>query len=222
MDQTPAHDRYNPDLLALIPQGCQRIVEVGCSTGALAKAYRSANPTCCYVGLEIDEAYARRAREHCSAVLSADVECLDDDVFAGLFPADCWVFGDTLEHLRDPWRLLARIRAKLTPEGCVVACIPNAQHWSVQARLSCGLFRYEKSGLLDKTHLRWFTRITINELFEDAGFRVVKRVPRVFNEPAREKVLPAIRAMASALGVDPEVAVADALPLQFVVRAQPG
>ena len=67
---------------------------------------------------------------------------------------DCWIFGDTLEHLKDPWSILKLIRANISKTGSVVACIPNAQHWSLQAKLSIGDFRYEISGLLDKTHLR--------------------------------------------------------------------
>ena len=76
---------------------------------------------------------------------------MSDDAFLPLFPSDCWVFGDSLEHLRDPWALLGRIRSHLPIEAHIVACIPNAQHWSVQARLNCGIFRYEDQGLLEPT-----------------------------------------------------------------------
>jgi hypothetical protein len=105
--------------------------------------------------------------------------------------------------------------------GVVVACIPNAQHWSLQAKLSIGDFRYEASGLLDKTHLRWFTRQTMIELFEQAGFRIETGTSRIFDEPGREKFLPIIEKMAQTAGVDPKIALADALPLQYVVRAVP-
>ena len=63
---------------------------------------------------------------------AADVEQLDDAALAGLFPSDCWIFGDCLEHLRDPWRVLTRIRERIDGDGSLVTCIPNAQHWSVQ------------------------------------------------------------------------------------------
>jgi hypothetical protein len=106
-------------------------------------------------------------------------------------------------------------------EGCVVACIPNAQHWSIIAKLSIGDFRYVESGLLDKTHLRWFTRQTIIELFVNAGFNIVEGQPRIFDEPSRDQFLPLIREMAIACGVDPEIAANDATPLQYVVRAVP-
>jgi len=124
-----------------------------------------------------------------------------------------------LEHLRDPWRVLSQIAQVLPPGGSVVASVPNVQHWSLQARLAVGEFRYESSGLMDRTHLRWFTRVTLFELFGSAGLRIEAGVPRIFDEPGREPVLEAIRGMARALGRDPEGAVRDALPLQYVVRA---
>lgn len=221
MQATPAHDQHNPDLLAFVPTDRRLLVEVGCSTGALAREYKKLNPRCRYLGVEVDAAYAAQARRHCDAVYALDVEAPDDAFWAAAAGADCWIFGDSLEHLRDPWALLARLRQALPAGGCVVVCVPNAQHWSVQARLASGLFRYEDAGLLDRTHLRWFTRTTLIETFAAAGFRIDAGRPRVFAEPERELVLPHLRALAQAVGVDPEQAVADAKPLQYVVRAVP-
>jgi len=221
MKQTPAHDFFNDDLLAFIPRDCWRVVEVGCSTGALARAYLRINPACRYIGVEIDRDYADAARKICAEVVVGDVEQMPAERFESLFACDCVIFGDILEHLRDPWDVLRRIRPLLRDGGRVVACIPNAQHWSVQARLACGLFRYEDSGLLDRTHLRWFTRITALELLQTSGFRVVEGRPRIFPEAERDRFLPAIMAMAEAAGVDPNQAVADALPLQYVMAAIP-
>ena len=126
-----------------------------------------------------------------------------------------------MEHLKDPWAILKLIRANVSKTGSVLACIPYAQHWSLQAKLSIGDFRYQKSGLLDKTHLRWFTRQTMVEMFNQAGFEIEAGMPRIFNEPNREIFLPIIEQMAKAAGVDPQVAVTDALPLQYVIRAVP-
>ena len=221
MKQTPLHHDFNPDLLRLLPPNAARIVEVGCSSGALAKAYLAAHPRCEYIGVETDPAYADVARHVCTRVLTGDIEHLDEAAFASCFPSTCWVFGDVIEHLYDPWALLKRIRSRLGPDTSVVACIPNAQHWSVQARLNRGAFRYEDTGLLDFTHIRWFTKTTIGELFESCGFRIVEGGGRVFDEPARESVLAGIRAMANATGADAEEAVSNAIPIQWVLRAVP-
>ena len=75
---------------------------------------------------------------------------------------------------------------------------------------------------MDRTHLRWFTRQTLLEMFINAGYKMEAGVPRIFNEPGREKVLPVIRAMAQVTGQSPDQAVADALPLQYVVRFSAG
>lgn len=221
MQQTPVHDAHNPQLLALMPRQSMGVVEVGSSSGALAKAFKALNPDCHYLGVEIDPHYARLSERYCDRVLSANIEDIDDAEFESLFPSDCWVFGDTLEHLQDPWLVLRRIRQRIAMDGSVVACIPNAQHWSVQARLNCGMFRYEDAGLLDRTHLRWFTRVTIIEMFESCGFNIVEGGSRVFDEPGREKVLPGIRALAEAIGTDPQQAADDAIPFQWLVRGVP-
>jgi SAM-dependent methyltransferase len=221
MDQTPVHERHNPDLLHLVPPNARRIVEVGCSSGALAREYKKVNPGCDYLGVEIEAQYAALARRYCDSVKELDIERLDEPAVRGL-EADCWIFGDSLEHLRDPWALLRRIRAAMPGDGHIVACIPNAQHWSVQARLACGELRYEDMGLLDRTHLRWFTRITILEMFQETGFKVAVMNARVLNEPQRAKFLPAIELMAKSLGANVQQALADATVFQYVLRAHAG
>jgi SAM-dependent methyltransferase len=217
----PPPGNYNPDLFALIPAGAKAVLEVGCSTGGLARAVKATRPTCHYLGVEFDARAAEMAKQYCDDVVALDIESGGSVLFEKYRDRDCWVFGDVLEHLRDPWKVLSEIRKVLPAGGCVVASVPNVQHWSVQARLAVGDFRYEGTGLLDRTHLRWFTRVTLFELFQAAGLRIEAGVPRVFDEPGREAVLPAIRAMAAAMGRDPEGAVRDALPLQYVVRAVP-
>lgn len=219
MKQTPIHDNFNPDLLALMPAGASRVVEVGCSSGALARAYLAANPQSEYFGIEIDPAYAEVARPACTRVVVGDIEHMSDAVFDTLFPSSCWVFGDVLEHLYDPWTVLRRVRKSLPAQAVVVACIPNAQHWSVQARLNSGLFRYEDAGLLDRTHIRWFTKATIVELFESSGFRITDGRARIFSEPQRDKALAGIRQLAAAIGANAEEAANNAIPFQWVVRA---
>ena len=78
MKQTPLHHDFNPDLLGLMPLNATRIVEVGCSSGALAKAYLAANSGCEYIGIETDAAYADVAHETCTRVLTSDIEQMDE------------------------------------------------------------------------------------------------------------------------------------------------
>lgn len=220
MNQTPIHDQHNPDLLRLIPVDAKRIFEVGCRSGALAKAYRELNPHCEYIGTEIDSNYAEIARRHCNHVIVGDIEKILDQIHISQGAFDCWIFGDVLERLYDPWRVLKRIsKYLLTANGSIIACIPNMQHWSLQFALNVGNVRYQDAGLLDRTHLRWFTRATIIEMFQEAGLKIVHMNGRIFDEPEREKFLPLLRDLAEASGGDADQAVADARPLQWVVRA---
>lgn len=151
------------------------------------------------------------------------MDVASDALFKSYANRDVWIFGDTLEHFKDPWSVLTRIRKIIPNHGCIVTCIPNAQHWSIQARLNCGDFRYESSGLLDQTHLRWFTRQTMLELFESTGYRVIEGMSRFVDvsHPNLDSILSAIRAMAEATGTDPEIAVSDAIPFQYVLKAVP-
>ncbi|MBF0359168.1 MAG: methyltransferase domain-containing protein [Magnetococcales bacterium] len=222
MDQTRAHENHNPDLLRLIPETATNLIEIGCSSGALAREYKKLHPNCNYFGVDVDSKYVQMAGRYCDETLVADIETVDNSFFTQHKHRDCWVFGDTLEHLKNPWDVLQSIRGVIPSRGAVVACLPNAQHWSLQVRLSIGDFRYEESGLLDRTHLRWFTRETLQRLFLESGYNKVECFPRIFNEPAKNKFIPLIGEMAKTAGFDPNVAINDALPLQYIIRATPG
>ena len=212
---------YNHDLLPLIPRDARGVVEVGCNNGALARVYKSINPNCNYTGIEVDAANADRSRRYCDSVLHLDIESVDESFYAQYADRNVWIFGDVLEHLRYPWEVLARIRRSMPADGCVIVCLPNAQHWSVQAKLSVGDFRYEDGGLMDRTHLRFFTRATMLEMFSGAGLKIEQGFPRIFGELKNEHVIAAIKSMAIGVGADPELALQDSLPLQYVVKAVP-
>ncbi|MCP9826243.1 bifunctional 2-polyprenyl-6-hydroxyphenol methylase/3-demethylubiquinol 3-O-methyltransferase UbiG [Synechococcus sp. EJ6-Ellesmere] len=221
LEQTGAHDLPNHDLLAVMPL-VRSVVEVGCSRGALARAFKNKHPTGHYLGIEIDPAYAAVARSHCDEVLIGDIEeMFRTGTLASLSPAQCWVFGDTLEHLRDPWQVLRSLRSLLNPEACVCACIPNMQHWSIQLRLNTGRLEYTDSGLMDRTHLRWFTRLTMRQLFESSGYRIDSIQPRIFQHQHTERAMSLIGQIASQIGHHPAQAIQDALPMQYVIKAVP-
>jgi SAM-dependent methyltransferase len=219
MQQTPLHHVPNMDLLNVMPKA-SRVVEAGASSGALAQAYKQQHPECHYVGIEIDPEFASIAGQYCDQVLLADLDALSTLPPAQTLSADCWVFGDCLEHLNDPWRVLRWVHQLQPKDGVICACIPNAQHWSVQARLNSGDFFYEPAGLLDHTHLRWFTKKTILELFEHNGYQIEALLPRMIRRQAPATILQAIRTLAEASGGNPDQAEADSLAFQYIVRAK--
>jgi len=114
------------------------------------------------------------------------VWCLDLDTQAlptEIGMADCVVCNDVLEHLRDPWTLVRRLRDLLVPGGCLVASIPDMRHFEVMKDLLLRRqWRYVDAGVLDRTHLRFFTEKTVRELFEQAGL-VMERLDGINGEP---------------------------------------
>jgi predicted O-linked N-acetylglucosamine transferase (SPINDLY family)/SAM-dependent methyltransferase len=218
-DLPAASARINQDLLAMVPLDAGKLVDVGCGDGAFAKAYRQRNPICNYTGIERDPAPAQAARPHCDFVFQQDIETAGPDFWSHVAGADCWILGEVLEHMNNPWTVLAKIRANMAPGGRVVTAIPNFQHWSVQARLNAGDLRYGKGHAMDQGQKRLFTRGAMLDLLLQAGFKIAGGSARIPEEPAREKYLPAIRLMAQASGIDPEIAVEDALAPQYILVA---
>src|SRR5215210_8161158 len=150
----------------------ERVLDVGCAAGDLAGVLTERG--CKVTGIEVDPEAARRAEERCERVVAGDVETLDLGAELDGEDFDVIVFGDALEHLKDPLRTLARLKPFLRPEGYVVASIPNVAHGSVRLALMQGKFQYRSLGLLDNTHLRFFTRESIEQLFRDAGFLITE------------------------------------------------
>ena len=222
MLQTPIQEIHNAELLKLIPKNIKKIIEVGCSSGALAKEYKKINAGCEYIGIEISSDYGGLAKRYCDKVIIGDIEVYPLDFYNQNSDVDCWIFADVLEHLKDPWEILRKINSVLPQRGSVVACIPNVQHWSVQAKISTGDFRYQDIGLLDRTHLRWFTRKTIIELFEQTDFELQEfKYRNISNDPRKDEFLQIIKSLAFLAGSDPEQAAIDASPDQYVVLATP-
>lgn len=148
----------------------KRVLDVGTATGYVAAAL--AERGCEVVGIEVDPEAARQAEKHCERVVVGDVDNLDLGQALSEDSFDVIIFGDVLEHLKDPLQTLKRFRPFLRPEGYVVSSIPNIAHGSVRLALLQGKFRYQSLGLLDNTHLRFFTRESVEQLFEDAGFLI--------------------------------------------------
>lgn len=220
MNQTPAHDLYNDSILAILKNiEPTSVIEVGCMRGSLAKEYKKYFSNVEWTGVDIDPENVNIAKDICSHAIHADIEKFPLNSLPNIHTVKAWVMGDVLEHLRDPWRLLKEIR-KISPTGSsVVACIPNSQHWSFQVRVNAGMMNYENDGLFDRTHLRFFSRATMAQMFEDAGFQIKAMYSRNFPFPGYEKYIPLIREMAALTGVNPDQAEADALAYQYVIEA---
>ncbi len=213
-------DYANPELLAKIPLNAKTILDVGCSWGTLGAAYLRRNPQCRVLGIELDAEAAAIARGNITEVACCDVERMPMpfEVPEGI---DCIIYGDVLEHLADPWALLATHAQYLAPEGTVLVCMPNAEHWSFVELLLRGTFKYDEQGLFDQSHLRWFTPRTMGAALQAAGLAPADLTARAI--PARDQAEAFTQALVpalQALGIDPNEYFNRAAPLQFVWRAR--
>ncbi len=149
----------------------KRVLEVGCATGYFTRVL--AERGCKVTGIEIDHGAAEQAENWADRVIvgSADDaevwDQIDDEAY------DVITFGDVLEHLQNPLTVLRSSLQKLKPSGFVVTSLPNIAHGDVRLSLLHGSFQYREIGLLDRTHIRFFTVQSVRELLRDAGLLVV-------------------------------------------------
>ena len=220
MKQTPATDLFNQTIFDLLPSNAKKILEIGTGSGAMANAYKKINPSVNYVGVEIDTEYKKLSERFCDTVYLENFETASDALLLEAIDADFIIFSDVLEHMYNPWKVL-EILSNSIPEECrVLASIPNIQHWSIQMRLLNGDFDYADSGFLDRTHLRFFTRKTMIELFTKNGFLINQIQRRIFNFPNQESHLSLIRKNAEFMNINIEEAVIDAASFQLVIDAK--
>ncbi len=157
-------------MIERVPLGA-RVLDVGCASGYLAEPLKKERRASFVDGIELHESDAALARKVCRNVVVGSAE--DPVAYAKLDGQyDAIIFGDVLEHLMNPAAAIRAARTVLAPGGVAISSIPNVAHYSIRAELLAGRFDYADSGILDRTHLRFFTRSSIIELWEDNGFAV--------------------------------------------------
>jgi len=147
----------------------RRALDVGAADGFLSELLTRQGWQ--VTALERDPAQAAKARGRCHEVIVADLDAAAPKL-SGAF--DAIVYGDVLEHLSDPGAVLRALDQTLAPRGTVIVSVPNVAHLWVRLSLLAGRFDYADRGILDRTHLRFFTRRTLRELLGAAGLTVVE------------------------------------------------
>lgn len=145
------------------------LLETGCAMGANFTYIKALNPKAELCGIELCDGAAYFAKKHAD-VCSADLEKIEVPEWDNKF--DYIIMGDIIEHLIDPWSALKKLKVMLKSGGCIIASIPNIMNAVTMYHILSGKFTYEESGVLDKTHMRFFTKYEIEKMFNDCGYDI--------------------------------------------------
>ncbi len=206
-------------LLLLAGQGV-RVLDVGCSRGEMARELKGRG--CTVTGVELDPDAARAALKYCERVIVGDLDVVDLGTEISGMEFDVALFGDILEHLKSPQNVLTAVRDSLAPGGFIGVSVPNIAHGSIRLMLLKGDFDYQELGILDDTHLKYYTKKSICTLLENCGY-VVENVDWVA-APITERQL---RETLDPLGLHNielivnSFATPEAVARQYVIKARP-
>ncbi len=166
------YTQIRAEMIKYIPKDAKRMLEVGCGEGVFGWQLKQRPHTEVW-GVEINERMASVAKERLDNVLIGDINELLHKLPNGYF--DCIVCNDLLEHLVDPFSLLSEIKQKTSSQGVLVCSLPNVRYYPMLRELLIQKqWKYVNAGILDKTHLRFFTQKSIVDMFETLGFEIMR------------------------------------------------
>lgn len=176
-------DTPRSEIVDLIESAPDRVLEIGCGPGATGALIKQKFSMVHYTGLELDGKAAQIAMSRLDRVITADIEHLDFES-SGIEKGslDLIICADVLEHLYDPWKILHVLRDYLVDDGKIIASIPNTQYIDLVLQLLRGSWNYSGYGLLDATHIRFFTINEINKLFSGTRYKIVTCVNTLKND----------------------------------------
>lgn len=173
------------ELIALIPGSGLRVLDIGCGSGATGAVLLGTGKAAWVSGCELLSRQAEKAAAVLSEVVVGDIAEMTIPWPPSSF--DCIIAGDVLEHLADPWQVLARIRPLMRLDGVLMASLPNVRNWHVLFQLLVkDEWRYQVVGVMDKTHLRFFTRRSAERMLADCGYDLLSVHP-FFSSPCSQR-----------------------------------
>jgi GT2 family glycosyltransferase/2-polyprenyl-3-methyl-5-hydroxy-6-metoxy-1,4-benzoquinol methylase len=167
------HSNPRVDLLGLLSRPPRRVLDVGCASGAMGVGLKQKFPNVELWGIEGNVQVAQLAQAHYHRVIPGllqDIDLAEHGLLAA--SVDTLVLADVLEHIPNPWRALDGLRPWLTADAQVLVSLPNARNLWLINELAEGRWTYEPSGILDITHLRFFTRDEGQRMLEQTGYTV--------------------------------------------------
>lgn len=181
--QVKSYTGERRDIISMIKGTPTRVLDIGCSNGALGAAIKRRIPSCYVAGLEYDAQFVAEARLKLDDVLQADLDNFDPSLLPKSM--DVLIFADVLEHTKNPTQILSALLSCATPQAQVIICVPNVQHWTAIKNLLIGQWPQRARGLFDRTHLRYFTLASLEDLAAACNCRIVKveRKFRIIDRP---------------------------------------
>jgi len=170
------------DLIAHVPADAKEILDIGSAAGFLGELLKK-RQRCVVTGVDIDIELIDIARKRLDNVLTGDIEELVDGKKLGIY--DCIVCGDVLEHLNNPWKVVRGLKTHLRKGGLFIASTPNVMNWAVIYEQLKGRWDYIPFSILSGTHIRFFTKNTLIDIFEDAGYKIAEVLLQSFEIPPR-------------------------------------
>jgi 2-polyprenyl-3-methyl-5-hydroxy-6-metoxy-1,4-benzoquinol methylase len=167
------YNNVNPKIVKLYENEVN-VLDIGCSTGVLANVLKNINADAKITGIDISAKAGEKAK-----LILENFYCLDLDNavlpdFGKKF--DLIILGDVLEHLKRPDNLLSNLKLILNEDGKIIISLPNIAYITIRIKLLLGTFEYEDTGIMDRTHLRFFTQKTVKNLIVSSGYKIDKEI----------------------------------------------
>lgn len=182
----PYYHELRGSLISLTRGTPKKVLEIGCAAGQTLAYYKTILKASEVVGVEISEdvAIVARQRSEIDHIIVGNIETMDLSWPENYF--DLIIAGHVLEHLTDPWKALQKLMKYLKPGGQLIGAVPNIRHYSVSLPfILTGKWQYQQSGIMDWTHLRFFTKQTIQELLTTSGLTVDVIAPDFWGPKSR-------------------------------------
>lgn len=171
------HANPRVEIMSFLNEPPGTVLDIGCGAGATGELIKKKFPGTRVIGIEINANAAQHARKLLDVVITAGIDQVDLSRDAPGERISTVLLLDVLEHLYDPWRALQRIHRWLDAGTRVVASVPNIRNLQTLSDLAGGHFEYAANGVLDITHVRFFTRATLRDLFLQTGYSVERLEP---------------------------------------------
>ena len=166
------YSQSRKEMLPFMPATISKLLDLGCHKGSFGFLIKSLFNAEVW-GIELDPDSASIAQKQLDTVIVGDINVVMKDIPDHYF--DCITCNDVLEHLLDPYSVLKDLKSKLTPDGVIVCSLPNVRYWdNLKNFLLRKQWKYTDHGILDRTHLRFFTELSMRDMFDSLGFEILR------------------------------------------------